>query len=256
MVEKLKILELFSGTESFSKVARERGHETFTVDSDSQFNPDLCKDILEVTPEEIPFKPDVIWASPPCTKFSVMTIYRNWEKIGKSFYRPKNKETIHAMEMVKKTLSLIKEMKPKFWFIENPRAMLRKQLFMPNEKRKTVTYCQYGLEYQKATDIWTNLDSWIPRKICSPKSPCHIRAPRGSRYGIQSGMSGFRKNRPNQKHPDISMLNISNKNSSVLRAVVPRELCLEIIKACENLYQLIGIKEILDSMKQELKELK
>ena len=109
MVEKLKILELFSGTESFSKVARERGHETSTVDSDSQFNPDLCKDILEVTPEEIPFKPDVIWASPPCTKFSVMTIYRNWEKIGKSFYRPKNKETIHAMEMVKKTLSLIKE---------------------------------------------------------------------------------------------------------------------------------------------------
>ena len=28
----MKILELFSGTESFSKVARERGHVVFTVD--------------------------------------------------------------------------------------------------------------------------------------------------------------------------------------------------------------------------------
>ena len=29
----MKVLELFSGTESFSKVARKRGHQTFTIDS-------------------------------------------------------------------------------------------------------------------------------------------------------------------------------------------------------------------------------
>ena len=241
----MKILELFSGTESFSKVARARGHECFTIDNDPQFNPDLCKDILEITSDDIPFKPDIIWASPPCTKFSVMTIYRNW-KNGK----PINAETRKAIEIVKKTLRIIKELNPKFWIIENPRAMLRKQEFMPNDKRKTVTYCQYGLKYQKATDLWNNIDSWIPKPMCSPKSPCHVRAPRGSRYGIQGGMSGFRKNRPNQKHPDISML--KNKGYSrrkgihpgdmgsesyrvpTLRGIVPEELCLEIIKVCEK----------------------
>ena len=82
---KIKILELFSGTESFSKVARERGHKTFTIDMDRSFNPDLCKDILEVTLKDIPLKPDVIWASPPCTTFSVAAI-RHYGENGK----PKN----------------------------------------------------------------------------------------------------------------------------------------------------------------------
>ena len=56
----MKVLELFSGTESFSKECRERGHECFTVDNDKQFNPDLCIDIMELKPEMIPFKPDII----------------------------------------------------------------------------------------------------------------------------------------------------------------------------------------------------
>jgi hypothetical protein len=164
-------------------------------------------DIMQVTPELILEKfghPDIIWASPPCTKFSVMTIYRNWTNNNDGTYTPKNKETIESIELVKHMLELIKQLNPTFWVIENPRAMLRKQTFMPNDKRKTVTYCQYGLEYQKATDLWTNIDNWKPKPMCSPKSPCHVRAPRGSRYGIQ-GVDGLRKNR-NQKHLDVSRL--------------------------------------------------
>jgi hypothetical protein len=33
----MKVLELFSGTESFSKVFKENGHETFTIDNGSKF---------------------------------------------------------------------------------------------------------------------------------------------------------------------------------------------------------------------------
>jgi len=50
----MKILELFSGTESFSKVAKARGHRVFTIDNNPKFEPDLCKDILDVTIEDIP----------------------------------------------------------------------------------------------------------------------------------------------------------------------------------------------------------
>ena len=60
----MKILELFSGTESFSKVARKLGHETFTIDNNSHFNPDLCIDILNLTIDMIPFKPDVVYLDP------------------------------------------------------------------------------------------------------------------------------------------------------------------------------------------------
>jgi hypothetical protein len=254
-INKLKILELFSGTASFSNVAKEKGHEVFTIDNEAKFNPSLCIDIMQVTPELILEKfgkPDIIWASPPCTKFSVMTIYRNWKKNKDGTYAPQNQQTIDSINLVKHTLDLIKILNPKFWIIENPRAMLRKQPFMPNDKRKTVTYCQYGLEYQKATDLWNNIDNWIPKPMCSPKAPCHVRAPRGSRYGIQ-GVDGLRKNR-NQKHLDISRIRDYGKNrpslhpkdlyasmefnwdgsARVRRGIIPKELCEEIIKSCEQ----------------------
>ena len=229
----MKILELFSGTASFSKVAKEHGHEVFTIDFDKQFNPDLCIDILDfdisMLPEEFK-KIDIVWASPPCQKFSVMTIYRNWIK-KEDKYIPKNKESEIACEIVKKTLKIIKELNPKYFIIENPRGMLRKQEFMLGFHRDTITYCQYGLEYQKATDLWNNLNHRF-KPMCSPKSPCHIRAPRGSKLGVQQGMEGFRKNRPNQKHLDISMKN--GNNAKILRAVVPKKLCEEILNFIEK----------------------
>jgi len=209
----MKILELFSGTESFSKVAKERGHEIFTIDNDPQFNPDLCKDILDVTKEDIPFQPDVIWASPPCTTFSVASIRHYWDE-GK----PKNDKCLHGIAIVKKTLDIIKELNPKFWIVENPRGMLRKQDFIQHLPRDTVTYCQYGSKVQKPTDLWNNLNHKF-RPMCKPRSQCHEPASRGARKGIQGINNSF------------SNLGSAGK---VLRAVVPQELCLEIIKCCEK----------------------
>lgn len=212
---KLKILELFSGTESFSKVARERGHEVFTIDNDEQFNPNLCKDILDVTVNDIPFKPDIIWASPPCTSFSVASIYRHW----KEGY-PKSHKAFIGLAIVCKTIELIKELKPRFWFIENPRGMLRKQKLMEGLDRSTVTYCQYGHTVQKPTDIWNNCKSWIPRAMCKPGADCHERASRSARAGVQGINNSFS--------------NLGSKGK-VKRAIVPKKLCLEIIKCCEKI---------------------
>jgi len=209
----LKISELFSGTESFSKVARARGHETFTVDINRDFNPDYCIDILKVNHwKEGDF--DIIWASPPCTCFSVASIGSSW--IGN--YHPRRVETALAMAYVLKTLQLIKGLKPKFWIIENPRGVLRKMGFMEDLPRTTACYCKYGDTRMKPTDIWNNIG--FIGKMCKNGNPCHISAPRGSKTGTQ-GLKG-----------------------NMERSVVPEALCLEIIKLCETSQNQDKVQEV------------
>ena len=203
----MRILELFSGTESFSNVARARGHQVFTIENNAEFNPSLCKNILDVTIKDIPFKPDVIWASPPCTCFSVASIGSSW--CGN--YHPKRTETALGMAYVLKTLELIKKLKPKYFFIENPRGVLRKMDFMKDLPRNTVTYCQYGDTRMKPTDIWTNCSFWKPKLMCKNGDSCHTPAPRGSKTGTQ-GLNGSKD-----------------------RSCVPEKLCLEILQCCEQL---------------------
>ncbi len=199
----MNTMELFCGTKSFSKVAKELGHKTFTIDIDKQFEPDLTKDILDLYEKDIPKNIDVLWASPPCTTFSVASIGKHWYEDG----TPKTKEAEKGLVLLKSTVILIKELKPKYWFIENPRGMMRK--FLPSYDRRTVTYCQYGDTRQKPTDIWTNCINWKPRPMCKPKASCHVSAPRGSRTGTQ-GIKG-----------------------AILRGQIPRELFIEIFKSME-----------------------
>ena len=123
----MKVLELFAGTRSIGKAFEARGHEVYSVEWDKDFeNIDLYADILTVTAKDILDKfghPDVIWASPDCTTFSIAAI---------SHHRRKNPETgnLDAVSEYAKfcdkvdqhVLALIKELNPKFYFIENPRG--------------------------------------------------------------------------------------------------------------------------------------
>jgi len=181
----MKTIELFCGTKSFSKVAEQLGHETFTTDIEEKFKPDLCKSILDIKAKDFPKDIDILWASPPCTSFSVASIGSSWC----GFYHPKRVETALGMAYVLKTIKLIKELKPKYWFIENPRGVLRKMAFIEDLHRKTITYCQYGDNRMKPTDIWTNFVKWKPKPMCHNGDSCHVSAPRGSRTGTQ-GLKG------------------------------------------------------------------
>lgn len=198
----MKILELFSGTESFSKVARERGHETFTIDNNPDFNPDLCKNILDLVLDDIPWFPDIIWASPPCTFFSVASIGKHWNIDN----TPKTPQAELGVKIVNKTIGIIKMLNPKCVVIENPRGKLRK-LDLIDYKRESVCYCKYGDTRMKPTDLWNNIG--FVGKMCKNGNPCHVSAPRGSKTGTQ-GLKG-----------------------NMERSVIPRDLCLEIIKLCE-----------------------
>jgi len=109
----MKLLELFSGTGSIGRVFRENGWTVVSVDLEQKFRPDICCDVLALTPEMIGARPDLIWASPPCTHYSVARA---------SAKTPRDLEG--SDKVVQKVLDLIDFYGAPF-FMENPMGLLR-----------------------------------------------------------------------------------------------------------------------------------
>ncbi len=191
----MKTVELFAGTQSFSKIARELGHETYCVDNNDKFDNDLTCDLLNNSEDFVRVMQkihacDIVWMSPPCTTFSMAAGNTHWNEDRS----PKTQNAVDG----KKLLNMCKSIAEfciannKIFFIENPRA--RARWFLPVEWRKTAWYCQYGAMNAKPTDIWTNLPGWEPKtchnfKKNHPKHCHHEAAPRGSKTGTQ-GLKG------------------------------------------------------------------
>lgn len=182
------VFDFFSGTGSSTQAFREAGDTVIGFEIDASFNPEVIADINDLNASELLRtygRPDFIWASPPCTTFSVASIGHHWVR-GGSNPLPKTNEAADALVMVLNLRRLIEELNPKYGFlIENPRGMMRKIAPMQDLDRVTITYCQYGDTRQKPTDLWGWLPNWNPRPTCKPKSDCHESAPRGSRTGTQ-----------------------------------------------------------------------
>ncbi len=160
----MKILELFAGTRSIGKAFEAAGHEVFSVEWDKDFeNINLYEDISKLTAETILErfgKPDVIWASPDCTTYSIAAISTHRRKVDKEdgTYNldPVTDYAKFCDKTNKHVINLIRELNPTYYFIENPRGGMRKMDFMRELPRYTVTYCQYGDTRMKPTDLWTN----------------------------------------------------------------------------------------------------
>lgn len=75
----MRTLELFCGTKSFSKVSEKLGNEVVTLDNTMKFNPTILQDILDMPDDYFDYF-DIVWASPPCTAFSVASIGKNWTR--------------------------------------------------------------------------------------------------------------------------------------------------------------------------------
>ena len=211
----MKILELFAGTRSIGKAFERAGHEVYSIEWDKNFeNIDWYEDIGKITAQDIIErfgKPDVIWASPDCSSFSIAAI---------SHHRRKNLETGNldpvsdyakfCDKVDQNVLQLIKDLNPTYYWIENPVGGLRKMTWMQDiPYRYTTTYCQWGEKRMKPTDLFTNYpNAYFPR--CKNGDPCHESAPRGSKTGTQ-GLKGSKE-----------------------RSRIPDALCDYIVELCQK----------------------
>ena len=81
--------------------------------------------------------------------------------------------------------------------------------YMQDLNLQTTTYCQYGFPYMKPTDFFSNVDLHL-KPPCKNGDPCHERAPRGSRTGLQ-GVKG-----------------------AEARSMYPSKLCKHMVDVCES----------------------
>lgn len=211
----MRVLELFAGTRSIGKAFEKHGHKVYSIEWDKDFeNIDWYEDIGKITAQDIIDRfghPDVIWASPDCTSFSIAAIGHHRRKnLETGNLDPVSDYAKFCDNVDQHVLDLIRELKPKYWFIENPRGGMRKMTWMQGLPRYTVTYCQYGDTRMKPTDIWTNHPDPKFKTPCHNGDPCHEPAPRGSKTGTQ-GLKG-----------------------SIDRSRIPDKLCEHIVEICEK----------------------
>ena len=183
--------EICAGSGVMAQAFRERGWTVVTVDLYKEA--DWQVDVNTITKEQMlersgGIAPSVIWFGPSCTAFSVASIGHHWTG-GHRAYIPKTKAALDGIQLVKKCDEIRSWFPNAVYGIENPRGVLRKLGLLDHLTRRTITFCQFGDNRMKPTDIWTNADFWKTPPTCKNGDPCHVRAPRGARTGTQ-GLKG------------------------------------------------------------------
>ena len=212
-----RVLDLFSGLGGFSQAfAESERWDVTTVEIEARFEPDIQADVFDLRPSDFAQSFDVVLASPPCTQFSTI---RNVTKGGDSAWvdgDPGTDAAADAIALVYHTVGLIRGLAPTYWFLENPRGMLRTHWRPP---QASVWYCQYGHETAKPTDLWGDHPPMRYRRCSYGNDACgHVRT---ESYKEHGGGSDNRQG-------------LLTESDAAERAKVPAALSTAIRDACEG----------------------
>jgi len=208
------VLDLFAGLGGFSSAFDDSDRwDVTTVDIEPQFDTDIVTDVFDLRPSDFDREFDVVVASPPCTQFSLAA--SSLERIVDA--EPQTDDASDAVALVYHTLGLIRGLSPSYWFLENPQGFLRQIIGDPTAR---VTYCQYGTDYMKPTDLWgTHPAGWMPRS-CSYGDGCHAYNTDRDHGGEENVRTMFQQS--------------TSGSNAAERAKVPYELSTSIRDACER----------------------
>lgn len=212
-----KVLELFAGSRSIGKVCDQYGFECRSLDIKPFDNVDIVADLLNWDHLALDYKPDFIWASPPCTSYSVCGIRyhrRNLQPIS-DFARISDQILI-------KLHAVLDHFNVPF-IVENPMGLMRKMPIMQRWDRRLVTYCRYQDHRMKPTDLWSlHFRSLLRPDGISLRPPCHNSNPFCDH------------DRQPRSYADRKALGVANKgtsgqNGNYDRSVIPRQLAVEVL---------------------------
>tara|TARA_R100000773_G_scaffold44276_2_gene44831 strand:+ start:3444 stop:4082 length:639 start_codon:yes stop_codon:yes gene_type:complete len=198
----MKLLELFSGTQSIGKVAKTKGYKVISLDINDyngKYIPTHKVDILDFDYKKYPQDYfDIIWASPPCVHYS--RLQYSWlgrkKKINGdlvTFTREMLERNMDISDKwVLKVFEIIDYFNPRSWFIENPESSnLKNRHFMKDKPYYDVDYCRYcDWGYRKRTRIWTNKKDFCPKK-CNYKCGNLIQGTRRHKAEIGNDILGL-----------------------------------------------------------------
>ena len=199
-----RLLELFCGAKSIGREFEAGGWDVTSVDLEPAFEPHICCNVLDLTPEMIGEAPDLIWASPPCTHYSVA------KTTAKT---PRDLEG--SDKLVQKVLDLAAHYQCPYFF-ENPSGLLRTRPVVQGIPMRVIDYCKYNdgdhpHRARKRTCIWTNT-AWAPaRALC--KKDCGYCDEQGRH--LDYAQRGSSSGRPRHTLEQLY----------AIPAALPRELC-------------------------------
>jgi hypothetical protein len=200
------VLDLFCGLGGFSAAFEDSDRwDVTTVDIEDRFDPDVTADVFDLRPSDIDTEFDVVLASVPCTVFSPAGNHDLWDHDEQEPIAEKSRDHV---ALAHHTVGLMHGLSPDYWFLENPTGRLRWVLGPPTGQ---VTYCQYGRDYQKRTDLWGDHPP-MQYDSCRSGERCHKR---------------------NVDHDGTSAV-ASMDNDVAERSKVPYDLSETIRDACER----------------------